>query len=83
LKVKFYAREDALVREAGVAPMVGAPSRCEFDADSEDGRKCIRFCRDGAFWPADSQTASLCGVPLVAVEFKDGAWTAAPPRKAK
>jgi hypothetical protein len=100
VKVRFLAREDFVVREAGVAPRVGEATRyygrrfdaatrgypatedgVEFDADSEDGRKCIRACRDNPMplWPADEATAALCGVKFTPVVFADGAWVAAPP----
>lgn len=85
------------MREAGITPAIGQPSRyygrrhdlalrgypavdapCEFEADSDDGRKCARACREGSLWPSNAATASYCGVPYVPVEFNDGTWSQKP-----
>lgn len=52
----------------------------EFEAESDEGRRAIEFCaRDGALWPADQETAQICGVSFVPVEWADGVW--APKKK--
>ncbi len=34
----------------------------------------MKGCRKGAFWPANKETAEVCGTPFVDVEFRDGLW---------
>lgn len=52
----------------------------ECDADSDIARVAIKQTRKGAFWPANAETAAVCGVEFVEVEFSDGVF--APKAKA-
>jgi hypothetical protein len=45
--------------------------------DTQTVARLTHLCRDGAIWPANSETAAACGVQFVPVEYKDGAWVAA------
>ncbi len=52
-------------------PAVNQPY--EVDENTDSGRRLIRLTTiDGSLYPADEYTASICGVPFVSVEFKDG-----------
>lgn len=52
-------------------PATPAPFEC--DSDSDEGRRLIKMTRrDACLWPADLETADVCGVAFVAVEVRDG-----------
>lgn len=47
----------------------------EVDEESDQGRRLLRLVRiDKCLWPANLETASLCGVDYVPVEFDNGAF---------
>ncbi len=49
----------------------------EWDTDKHEhshNEHVLRAARRGAFWPADKATADALGVPLVDLDFKDGAF---------
>lgn len=45
---------------------------------TKQGNRCMKCCQQGDLWAADQETASLCGVPFVEVQFAEGAWVAKP-----
>lgn len=50
----------------------------EFEAGSPEGERAASFCRDGALWPADRETAAYCRVSFSPVKFSDGEWVESP-----
>ncbi len=100
MKVRFFAKADGLVREAGHYPQIGQAPRyvgreyvplegggasfpatkdgSQYDAESEEGQSAMRRCRKGELWPADPETAALCGVKFTAVSFASGVFVEKP-----
>ena len=71
--------------KAGVGlgfPAVKEPTVCEHD--SRIGKRLIKQCRkEYALWPADKETAQMCGRPFVKTVFKDGVHSAVTQRDPK
>ena len=56
----------------------------EAEHDSVLGKRLIKQCRkEYALWPADKDTAQICGRPFVETTFKDGEHVPATKRAAK
>ena len=78
-QVSRYLGRETKVENAGTPEEVTSyPATREgfaCDVDSPLGARAVKLTRrDGAFWPADSETAAACGVQFTPVEFKSGAW---------
>lgn len=55
------------------------PFECE--RTTPDGKKAIKACRAGELWPADRETASVCRVPFMELEYFDSQWVLKRPVK--
>lgn len=58
------------------------PEPFECDSESDVGQRLRQLTRrDGSLWPADKETADLCGVEFVPVTVKDGIPVSNAPKK--
>ena len=58
------------------------PEPYEVDENTDAGRRLISLARvDNSLYAADENTAKICGIEFIDVEYKDGAFIPKPPKK--
>ena len=73
---RYVGRE--WIKESRAYPATETGYTC--DSKSPEGRRLIRLIkRDSSLFAANKETAELCGVEYIPVQFNAGAWTNEPP----